>query len=266
MSTITLLPRLSYLNASQLLQETDNLPNFLSAPDPINISRGFEMAGFAATGGSVSRSRELVKEIAEELRRLAQECDQNTIRSRIESHAHFDKRAAQYLSTNPTLQSGEALRDDVWAFISIILIPDIIAWRFPNRNTSRYLGGVRNAIQRLWTRGTILDRGKEHPARWELIDKLTEDAMVQIFERASILASPGLALSIAEAWLETSMNENRSPMEEVTRTAIKMVRIRNEIIDLSSLNQEEIKIEIHTIFKKATFIKKEGLNQLKHPT
>jgi hypothetical protein len=73
--------------------------------------------------------------------------------------SEFDAQASAWLSGNTTLSSGEALRDDVWAFIATALVPDVTYWRF-GTSRSRYHGGVRNTFQRLWMRGRVLDRGR----------------------------------------------------------------------------------------------------------
>jgi hypothetical protein len=171
-------------------------------------------------------------------------------------YADFDKRAARYLGACPLLGSGEALRDDVWAFISIVMLPDVVAWRFPSRSPSRFNGGVRNAFQRLWMRGHYLDRGDGHQDRWGLVSHLTEDAMVQIFERPSIPATPGLAPAIAEVWIDMAREHGRGAMEEITRIAIKMLRIKNEIVDLSMLPHGEITMLIKDHFEMASRVEK----------
>src|SRR5690606_10419256 len=103
--------------------------------------------------------------------------------------AKFDMEASIWFSTNEHTQSGEFLRDDVWACITTALLPDVVAWRFSWSARERFHGGIRNALQRLWIRGQLLDRGSGHPQRWELLKKLTEDALVQITERPSIACS-----------------------------------------------------------------------------
>ena len=72
---------------------------------------------------------------------------------------------------------------------------------FLDLSPKRFTGGVRNAFQRLWMRGSTLDRGEDRPDRWGLVRALSEDAMVQIFERASISSDARLARAVAEAWV-----------------------------------------------------------------
>jgi hypothetical protein len=135
--------------------------------------------------------------------------------------------------------TGEALRDDVWSFMSAVLAPDIVCWRFGS-SMERYTGGIRNTFQRLWMRGRALDRGAGHPERWRLLKELTEDALVQITERPSIGGDPVLSLAVAEAWVRASSFHGRARMEEIMRRAILAVRIRNEIRSLSDLPADRL--------------------------
>lgn len=168
-----------------------------------------------------------------------------------EARSQFDKRLAVYLAQEVQLRSGEALRDDVWAFLTVFMAPDIVSWRFPERPVHRFAGGVRNAFQRLWMRGVVLDRGVNHEDRWGLVEELSEDAMVQIFERASLSRNAPLARAIAEEWCRTAKRLGRGAMEGVMRRATKLIRIRNEIIDLSFLAHEELEAEVHRCFERA---------------
>lgn len=201
----------------------------------------------AASGGA--RADTVAIEITGDLRKLAEEVSAGSIPKTM-----FDHRAAIYLAQRKDLRSGEALRDDVWAFMTSVLAPDVVYWRFPSRSTAqleRYAGGVRNAFQRLWIRGVTLDRGEDRQARWELVEKLTEDAMVQIFERASLASVPHLARAIAEGWLRAETEFGRDRMEGITRLATKLIRMKNQIIDLSYLHQEELDPIIDEAFKLA---------------
>lgn len=253
MSQVRLLPRLSPVIAQSFLQELEVQKSPFQAPRPDYLQRGHERAAYAATGGT--RDDESARALAYELRRLAIECGLGEKETGAKLQSQFDIAAAQHLALCECLQSGEALRDDVWTFIATILLPDVVAWRFPNRSANRYLGGVRNTFQRLWIRGTFLDRGEGHSDRWGLISALTEDAFVQIFERASIPASPGLARAIAEAWVGVAEQEGKGAMQTVARSAIKLVRIRNEIIDLSTLDENELRLELTSFFMDALSVK-----------
>ena len=136
-------------------------------------------------------------------------------------------------------QAARGLGDDVWTFVATSLAPDIVHWRFGTAR-ERYLGGVRNTFQRLWMRGRVLDRGADHHERWQLLEKLTEDALVQITERPSLGGDPVLARAIAEAWLRASLRYGGGAMEPIMRRAALRVRIRNEIRSLADLPSERL--------------------------
>lgn len=253
---VPLLPRLKAHGVATILEKLKS--ETPSPKDSIDQLKEYSALKTSAPSGG-TRADTVAIEIAAELRRIAKRAGFPTSNNQA-ARAQFDQDAALYLGQLKDLQTGEALRDDVWAFITTVLAPDIVAWRFTDKNrdrTARFAGGVRNSFQRLWVRGTILDRGECHEHRWELIKQLTEDAMVQIFERASIGGNPTLAIAIAEGWLSTAGKIGRGPMEGVMRSATKILRVKNQIIDLGYLTPEELKDLVLNTFETAThmFIK-----------
>ena len=183
----------------------DNLIEHFLADGPANWT-GFdpdalpEAVRFAATGGSRVGSRDLVT-LRKTVVETAQANGLGTSGSGA-SRARFDAALGASFAEMPLLSSGEALRDDFWAFIGVALAPDVVHWRFGAAwARERYLGGVRNTFQRLWLpimSAWALDRGDQHPRRWQLLEELTEDALVQITERPSIGADPVLSRAIAD--------------------------------------------------------------------
>lgn len=246
MMQVSLLPRLKSHGVGVILEGFGcSPPKVRSALEMLREHAALKTN--AASGGV--RSDTVAFDITAGLRRIAEEVS-NTATSK----ASFDQQGAIYLAQREELRSGEALRDDVWAFMTTVLAPDVVYWRFPSRPTlplERYAGGVRNAFQRLWVRGVALDRGEASMDRWELVEKLSEDAMVQIFERASLAAYPQLARALAEGWLRAAGEFGRNRMESVMRSATKLVRVRNQIIDLSYLSPQDLAEEIDEAFRMA---------------
>jgi len=233
--TVLLLPRLSILGVSGILESSDP-----AAPTPAAsramLTEGSAMLSFAASGGNQSEAQ--ADAIGLKLREIATNDGFPDNPSQI-ARSKFDRDAAIYLGSLPELSTGEALRDDVWSFIATVTAPDIVSWRFPDRATHRFRGGVRNAFQRLWIRGTTLDRGKDHEDRWGLVRALSEDALVQIFERASIAGNRSIATALAEGWLKVARQIGRGAMEPVMRRATKLLRLRNEVLDVAGLAADE---------------------------
>ncbi len=240
---VTLLPRLPPPAAEILLDQ--------HMPDGFTAWSGFghldlpEAIRFAATGGSPVSPTQLAV-LRDRMLRIARSNGLGATDTRA-SHAKFDAQMAAMLAEDPLFASGEALRDDVWTFVGTSLAPDIVNWRF-GAVRERYLGGMRNTFQRLWMRGRALDRGPGHRKRWQLLDELTEDALVQITERPSLGGDPVLARAIAEAWLRASQRHGRGAMEPIMRRAALRIRIWNEIRSLADLPSGELAGILDTAF------------------
>ena len=247
MHMVFLLPRLPGLAAEVLLD--DLLGNGLDARyafDPKDLP---EAARFGATGGRKVDPAEL-NQLREELLRLAESNGFPGARDRT-ALARFDAETGAMLVEQPILASGEALRDDVWAFIGVSLAPDIVNWRF-GKSRERYLGGIRNTFQRLWMRARSLDRGANYPDRWRLLEELTEDALVQISERPSLGGEPMLATAIAETWVRAARHHGKTAMEPIMRRAALRLRIWNETRSLVDLPSNQLEVVLATAFDMPT--------------
>lgn len=243
----SLLPRLKAHGVAEILDDMRGASRVTKTG--IDLLKEYSVFKSSAPSGG-SRADTLAVNITAELRNIAKIATSSEVGAQFEK-ALFDQEAAIYLGQIEDLKTGEALRDDVWAFMTTVLAADVVTWRFPDKapeRVARFAGGVRNTFQRLWVRGTILDRGEGHPDRWELVKQLTEDAMVQIFERASIAGNPPLARALAEGWLRTAKKIGRGPMEEVMRTATKLLRVKNQIIDVAYLSEEELELLVIETF------------------
>lgn len=246
--TTFLLPRLDALSVDQCLQDIDRLIDH--ARLPLTVDRLPATTGWGAIGGAQITLPEL-RGVRETVLEAARSCGFPE-RGSTADRARFDVVATAALSGCSCLEGGEADRDDAWAFIATILLPDVVAWRFTGRSAERFHGGVRNTFQRLWMRCWALDRGPERGAeRWQLVEQLTEDALVQLTERPSIGSDSRLARAIAEAWVATAEQVGRARMEAVMRIAIIDLRIRNEIQFLSALAMDELQQHVSFIFARA---------------
>lgn len=225
-----LLPRLPAPSCEAIVKTfLERGPETWEGFNPDNLP---EPARFAATGGTRAAGA-VLKMLRHELEALARTHGFGSPENR-SSFALFDAEAAAWLAQSPLFSTGEALRDDVWAFVTSVVAPDIVYWRFGTA-VARYTGGVRNTFQRLWMRGRALDRGADHSDRWGLLKELTEDALVQITERPSIGGDPVLSLAVAEAWCRAAAIHGRGRLEGIMRRAILNIRIRNEVRALSDL-------------------------------
>lgn len=243
--SVILFPRLSPLAVDRILAEAGE--NGHPSPTTDATQPIHPLATFGASGGS-RIARSLLIEIRNNLIEVASAKgfpDPNAGRI---AKSEFDVEASKFLANTEELSSGEALRDDVWAYLTTALLPDVSHWRFGNAR-DRYRGGIRNTFQRLWLRGRCLDRGATNEDRWGLLRDLTEDALVQIFERPGLSADPELAQAVAEAWVRTSKKYRPGMMEEIMRNTAIPILAMKEIRSITSLSETERRTLLDEIFQ-----------------
>ena len=122
---VVLLPRLAGPAADQLVGVFLSSPAAWQGFDPNTLP---DAVRFAATGGARVRAAEL-QALRQGLLELATSSGLGAPPTR-QATSRFDAEAAAWLSQQPLMSSGEALRDDVWTFISVVVSPDIVHWRF----------------------------------------------------------------------------------------------------------------------------------------
>ncbi|SJK83897.1 DUF6339 family protein [Halomonas elongata] len=244
MSRVFLLPRIKKFHVdSQIahMQGAEFSPRYSHLRDDSALY-------YATSGGSFDDTR--VEGLADRIREEARR-QKFPARAGRPALAEFDTQVTILLAQEVWLNSGEALRDDTWAYITTMLLPDVVAWRFPGCNPERFHGGIRNTFQRLWMRGGVLDRGLEADNRWELVERLGEDALVQIFERSGLSNNPRLAHQFAEGYLSWLDNVGKTRIEDIMRDAMKVLLLRNKVIDLSSQDDSVLHQEVWQAFRTA---------------
>jgi hypothetical protein len=201
----------------------------------------------AATGG-----RRITDDELSSLRKHVLEIASNNGFPVVESTGFrtFDTELAIDLLERDLVPGAEALRDDVWAFIATVLLPDVVRWRFGADTADRYSGGVRNAFQRLWLRAASFSREPEADDRWELVRALSEDANVQILERPRLSSSREVSRQLAEAWLNMSKPPRRLSVEEANRAASITLRITNQVVNLQALPDDELAAVIEEHYRR----------------
>lgn len=160
---------------------------------------------------------------------------------------------------NPT---GEALRNNFWAYLTILLLPDIATWRwgFPKDNIPTKAwsvrmrgGGIRNTFQRIFRRVVSFDKGKNFSdsERLELIQQLNEDEFQAIIERTSLSASPKISIFCAEEIISRKPNENISDKmkQYIYRKSSIDLTAYGKVQALDLLNDYELKDLIFNVFK-----------------
>ncbi len=245
--TITLLPRLRQIAVDRIL---DELGEELSMSASVDLVSSLpEDMSYATSGGSPIQ-QEALRDIR---RMLVSTAEKHGFpeKTSTKARAAFDVDLAKILGGHPDFVPPEALRDDVWAFMTSVVAPDVVKWRFGTSSRERYYGGIRNAFQRLWMRAWSLDRGVRSEDRWLLVRELTEDAIVQITERPSVGGDRKFARALAEGWVRMAETAGRGAMEAIMRRAVISLRIRNQIQNLSALDDPSLHHVVDEAFAQA---------------
>lgn len=90
-----------------------------------------------------------------------------------------------FLKVNYIPKNSEASDLTVWSFFNLRLIPDIIIWRFGGQkvlNVDRLIGVRRNYAGYLWMAAWLFCND-QNSDRWNLLNVMPVDAIVQIVER-----------------------------------------------------------------------------------
>ncbi|MEW2254807.1 DUF6339 family protein [Streptomyces sp. NPDC047869] len=205
-----LYPRLLTEQAKPLFDEFRGLPvGELSQ----RVAVAHDSAVYVATGGdriSPTRLQELRAGVLD-LAKQAGFPDESD-RSR---NAEFDLQLAALLHAEMGMVPAEAASRDVWAFLALILLPDVAFWRYPQPPKDRVLGTdlTRHVFGRLWWRAQLV-RSSDQAYPYAALEILGEAAFDQIYaRRAALGGSPHLVRAILHVWKDldlTGLNERET--------------------------------------------------------
>ncbi|MFG3423725.1 hypothetical protein [Micromonospora sp. NPDC047730] len=130
---------------------------------------------------------------------------------------------------------ADAPSEEVWSFLSLVLLPDVALWRWPNPlrrpGYERIIGRPRNVFRRLWTR--IHSLGEDLGAH------LYEDEAVAILERPTLGAHPRVARAIAHGHLITAGGAGAARTDILRITARRLRRLA-VVVSLESLDDAQL--------------------------
>jgi hypothetical protein len=206
-------------------------------------------AVYVATGGDrVGEAR--LKELRAFVTELAADAGFPSAASR-ESHADFDLKLAAGLHSEMGLVPAEAASRDVWAFLALVLLPDVAYWRYPNRTGDRVLGTdiTRHVFGRLWWRAQLV-HSPESDEPYGALRVLGESAFDQLYgRRTSLGGSPHLVKGILRVWNE--LDTSRFNEREVLRDFLKRLRRLEAFILFDALDDEALNIELGAIVQES---------------
>jgi hypothetical protein len=162
----------------------------------------------------------------------------------------FDQHVGPAIYSLMNIVPSDAAHEGVWSFISLILLPDVAFWRYPNRafreDYERILGKPRNVFRRLWWRSHIFGSGPTDPS-----SLLLEDEAVAIMERPTLGGDARLANTIARTHLAWLKDHPGMPRTELMRQATRRIRRLSSVVTFGMLDDTELASEIAEVFSNA---------------
>ncbi|MFE2999151.1 DUF6339 family protein [Nocardia sp. NPDC059246] len=165
----------------------------------------------------------------------------------------FDLTLAESLHREMRIAPAEAASGDVWAFLALVLMPDIAHWRFPNPPGDRVRGSdlTRHVFGRLWWRAQLVHAPGD-PNPYGALKVLGEAAFDQIYaRRAALGGSPHLIKSILRVWNDLNL---RGLIErEVLREFLKRLLRLAPFVLFESVDDEALDIELRAVAHETVF-------------
>lgn len=159
----------------------------------------------------------------------------------------FDRQLAVYLWEHMHLVPAEAAVGGVWSFLSLVLLPDVAAWRYPERHPGRFIGrdimigtSNRHVFGRLWVRAYVFGP--------ELLHRLIEDNFEGIFGRPAFGGSVRVARAIGTAMVHTIDEYKVSNSQELLRDAMKRLLRLASIVRFNALDDDQLDALLNEVF------------------
>lgn len=216
---------------------------------------------YPATGGEPARQENLDK-LAQTIRQTVSYCGYPAAAidaSRIAA----DRAVALALIDNMTLQPAEASARDLWTFLAVQLVPDVVAWRWQHSTSEeRWICTdiTRHAFGRLWwhayTLTTITPDGHRDAS---LLDKVTESDLNQIFERRTIGGRPALARAIVRAVTDPDLAPQHIARRRVIRDVSKRIRRLLPFTMFLALSEADLQRRIDELVRESVAALPHGL-------
>ncbi|NMO53840.1 hypothetical protein HH310_21985 [Actinoplanes sp. TBRC 11911] len=156
----------------------------------------------------------------------------------------FDTALARELHTNMDLVPVEAAERPMWAFVALVLLPDVAVWRFPDPPDDRVLATdiTRHVFGRLWWRAELTRDMARLDDPYHLLGVFPERNFDQILaRRRSIGGSPELIRALAKEWPKdwTGIDET-----DALRDVLKHLMRRGAFQDLYGLPEAPLRLEV----------------------
>ena len=150
----------------------------------------------------------------------------------------FDRPCGSELYRAMGIVPADAAAEQVWTFLTLVVVPEIGPWRFPDRPDERLLGRPRNVLRRLWWRAWALGADLEYAP--DGCRPLGEDEAVQILERPSLGGNQRVAGALRNALWRAEAKGLPIARSEFMRQMTLRVRAAKSHILLDALGDAQL--------------------------
>ena len=164
---------------------------------------------------------------------------------------------SEYLHRNLQVTPHEVAKDEVWHFMTCVLVPDLVRWRWdadtaegPSERWITVRRRGRNCFGRLWWRSEIL-RLPDAEAPYELVHELKEDEFVQIMERPSLAGNRSLSRSAAKALIEFGKRKEKINRALIFREVQKRLLRLGAYLEFETLRDDKLRSLLSEVFIQA---------------
>jgi len=173
-----------------------------------------------------------------------------------------DAQWSEYLYRNLNVTPHEAAKDEMWNFMTCVLVPDLVKWRWESDGadapsdrwiTVRRRG--RNCFGRLWWRSEILVI-PQSASPYELVHELKEDEFVQIMERPSLAGNRSLSRAAAKALIEFGKRNPKANRANIFREVQKRLLRVGAYMEFEAIQEGSIRSLLSEIFIHSEFSQK----------
>lgn len=164
----------------------------------------------------------------------------------VEQLTSFDRRVARRLHREVGMAPGEASQPQVWAYLALVLLPDVCAWRFGPRDDGTFVADrfkgtdlTRHTLARLWTRAHVLkDLTEGDP--YALLDVLGESDLDQVMARRDAVAgTPALVRAVVRCYRDDPV-EGSWAARTVLRESLKRLLRMTAFMDFDALPEDRL--------------------------
>lgn len=240
-------PRLQRDAARQLLQAYSGMPIDELVLYATQVSAQSYWYPTAPAGQHVSP--EMLRAFQDRVRQIAGAHGYPTVLGEKDpERVSFDREVVAVILDLLPMLPAEAAQESVWSFLSLVVLPDVSLWRWPNTKEKddyeRILGYPRNVFRRLWWRAYTLGVGQGGVA-----SLMREDEAVAIMERTTIGGNLQLSRCIAQT--HVSRFQSSPKRTELMRDAMKRIRRLHAFVSFHSLTDKELEDLVTQAFDDA---------------